>query len=68
MFVSFKSIEDGQEITLSHNGTLKTVPGTGDIITDEATGGYTYLVESVIHYNVFNSPGEHSVIVHLKKM
>jgi hypothetical protein len=62
--VVFKLVEDGKESILASN-QLITIPGTGDYITDEGPGGITYLVESVYHHDVFNSPGQHSVVVNL---
>ncbi|PFV82351.1 hypothetical protein [Bacillus thuringiensis] len=64
--VKFISVEDGVEKRLISTKYL-TVPGTGDIIEDPA-GGYKYKVESVVHQNVFNDPGEHTVTVNLIRL
>lgn len=64
MTVKFVLFKNGVEQTLLSNPLL-TIPGTGDIIEDPGPGGSKYRVESVIHQNVFNSPGEHSVVVTL---
>lgn len=61
MKVTFK---EGDK-TLIPGGHLLTVPGTGDIITDPA--GLSYLVTSVVHQNVFNSPGEHEITVNVEQ-
>jgi hypothetical protein len=66
MRIKFVTIENGKEQTILHNNLL-TVPGTGDIIEDPVPGGEKFKVESVVHQNVFNDPGEHSIIVNLVK-
>lgn len=63
MNVTFK---DGDRTMLS-SGRLISIPGTGDIITDEGPGGLTFVVKSVVHHNVFNEPGEHEIIVNIEQ-
>lgn len=65
--VKFISVEDGIEKRLISTKYL-TVPGTGDIIEDPGPSGDKYKVESVIHHNVFNDPGEHTVTVKLIRL
>ncbi|MED1557538.1 hypothetical protein [Bacillus paramycoides] len=67
MGLKFVYIEDGREQHLIHNNLI-AVPGTGDIIEDPAPNGEKFKVESVVHQNVFNDPGEHSIIVNLIKL
>jgi hypothetical protein len=67
MEVKFVLFEDGYEKILLPNPLL-TIPGTGDIIDDPVPGGAKYRVKSVTHQNVFNSPGEHTVIVTLENL
>ena len=64
MNVTFK---DGQRTTLVSQDKLISIPGTGDTIADPGPGGETFLVKSVVHHNVFNSPGEHEITVNLEK-
>ncbi|NSL65369.1 hypothetical protein [Bacillus toyonensis] len=67
MKVRFIHEVNGVERSLIPNNLL-TVPATGDIIEDPAPGGEKYKVDSVVHQNVFNSPGEHSITVNLIKL
>ncbi|WP_212936750.1 hypothetical protein [Bacillus hominis] len=67
MLVKFIHIKNGEEQTLLPNNLL-TIPGTGDIIESPVPGGDIYKVESVVHQNIFNSPGEHSIVVNLIKL
>ncbi|MES9692001.1 hypothetical protein ABWK39_10885 [Bacillus toyonensis] len=67
MRVQFIHKENGRERNLIP-GNLLTVPATGDIIEDPGPGGEKFKVESVVHQNVFNDPGEHSITVNLIKL
>ncbi|MBG9535678.1 MULTISPECIES: hypothetical protein [Bacillus] len=60
--------KENEEVRKLIPNNLLTVPATGDIIEDPAPGGEKYKVESVVHQNVFNSPGEHSITVNLIKL
>jgi hypothetical protein len=67
MRIQFIAVENGVKQEFIYNNLL-SVPGTGDIIEDPAPGGQKFKVESVVHKNVFNDPGEHSIVVNLVKL
>ncbi|WP_033541249.1 hypothetical protein [Planococcus sp. CAU13] len=63
MDITFK---DGKRTLTVAEDDLRVVPVIGDVITDTASGGETYLVKSVIHHTVFHSPDKSEAIIVLE--
>lgn len=68
MSVKFIGEINGKEAEFIVNSKLIGIPGTGDIIEGAMPTDPKFQVESVTHKNIFNSPGEHEVVVKVKKL